>query len=266
MFPAGMPNRMKQFDHKIFLDTLTTRPGVYSMLDASGKIIYVGKAKNLKKRVASYFPAGKPAAPKTQALVQAIAGIEITVTHTENEALILENNLIKQYRPRYNIWFRDDKSYPYIYLSSHQRFPGLSYYRGPRREKGRYFGPYPSAGAARETLQLLQKLFQLRSCKDSFFANRTRPCLQYQIKRCSAPCVDLISASDYQKDVAHTVMFLEGKNAEVIEALLGPMQSAAENLDYELAAHYRDQIANLRKVQEHQYISCNGGEDRKSVV
>jgi excinuclease ABC subunit C len=251
---------MIEFDHRAFLETLTTRPGVYSMLDSAGKVIYVGKAKNLKKRVASYYSTGKQTAPKTQALVQAIAAIEITVTHTENEALILENNLIKQYRPRYNIWFKDDKSYPYIYLSSHQRYPGLSYYRGPRHGKGRYFGPYPGAGAARQTLQLLQKLFQVRSCKDSFFVNRTRPCLQYQIKRCSAPCVDLISASDYQKDVAHTVMFLEGKNAEVIEALLDPMQKAAESLDYERAAHYRDQIANLRKVQEHQYISSTGGD------
>ena len=251
---------MSRFNHKDFLNTLTTRPGVYSMVDTTGKIIYVGKAKNLRKRVASYFSTGKQAAPKTRALVEAIAGIEVTVTHTETEALILENNLIKRYRPRYNIWFKDDKSYPYIYLSSHQRYPGLSYYRGPRHGKGRYFGPYPSAGAARDTLHLLQKLFQVRSCKDSFFANRTRPCLQYQIKRCSAPCVDLISADDYQKDVAHTVMFLEGKNAEVIESLLAPMQKAAQALDYERAAHYRDQIANLRKVQEHQYMSCNGGD------
>ena len=249
---------MNQFDHKVFLGMLTTRPGVYSMLDATGKIIYIGKAKNLMKRVASYFTAGKHTTPKTQALVQAIASIEVTVTHTENEALILENNLIKQHRPRYNIWFRDDKSYPYIYLSSHERYPGLGYYRGPRRGKGRYFGPYP--GAARQTLQLLQKLFQIRSCKDSFFANRTRPCLQYQIRRCSAPCVDLISANDYQQDVAHAVMFLEGKNAKVIEAMLDPMQKAAETLDYERAAHYRDQIANLRKVQEHQYISGSGGD------
>ena len=251
---------MIEFDHRAFLETLTTRSGVYSMLDTAGNVIYVGKAKNLKKRVASYFTAGKQTAPKTQALVQSIAAIEVTVTHTENEALILENNLIKQYRPRYNIWFRDDKSYPYIYLSSHQRYPGLGYYRGPRHGKGRYFGPYPGAGAARQTLQLLQKLFQIRSCKDSFFANRTRPCLQYQIKRCSAPCVNLISVNEYQQDVNHAVMFLEGKNAEVIEALLDPMQKAAVALDYERAAHYRDQIANLRKVQEHQYISSNGGD------
>jgi len=193
-------------------------------------------------------------------LVQAIAGIDVTVTHTENEALILENNLIKKYRPRYNIWFRDDKSYPYIHLSSQQQYPGLSYYRGARHEKGRYFGPYPSAGAARQTLQLLQKLFQIRPCKDSFFANRTRPCLQYQIKRCSAPCVNLVSAADYRQDVDRAILFLEGKNAEVIESMLVPMHMAAEALDYERAAHYRDQISYLRKVQEHQFISNDGGD------
>lgn len=251
---------MNEFDPKAFLATLTTRPGVYCMQDAGGEILYVGKAKNLKKRVTSYFTGSKLALPRTQALVQAIAGIEVTVTHTEKEALILENNLIKKHRPRYNIWFKDDKSYPYIHLSSHQQFPGLSYYRGARHEKGRYFGPYPSAGAARQTLQLLQKLFQIRPCKDSFFANRTRPCLQYQIKRCSAPCVNLVSAADYRRDVDHAIMFLEGKNAEVIESLLEPMHQAAAALDYERAAHYRDQISHLRKVQEHQYISNDGGD------
>ena len=160
MYPAitGKPENMNVFEVKAFLDTLTTRPGVYCMFDAADNVIYVGKAKNLKKRVASYFTASKQTGPKTQALVQAITRIEVTVTHTENEALILENNLIKQYRPRYNIWFRDDKSYPYISLSSPHRYPGLGYYRGARHEKGRYFGPYPSAGAARQTLQLLQKL------------------------------------------------------------------------------------------------------------
>jgi len=193
-------------------------------------------------------------------MVQAIASIEVTVTHTENEALILENNLIKSLRPKYNIWFRDDKSYPYIYLSSEQTFPRLAYYRGARRSKGRYFGPYPGAGAAKKTLNLIQKLFQLRSCSDSFFANRRRPCLQYQIKRCSAPCVDYISAEEYQGDVQHAVMFLEGRNEEVIEALLKPMQTASEKLDFERAAQYRDQISNLRKVQEHQYISTGQGD------
>jgi len=248
------------FNPKSYLKTLTSKPGVYRMLDMDGKVIYVGKARNLKKRVASYFTRSNQQSPKTRVMVQAIANIEITVTHTENEALILENNLIKELRPRYNVWFKDDKSYPYIYLSSDQKFPRLSYYRGARKGKGQYFGPYPGAGAAKKTLHLLQKLFQVRSCKDSFFANRRRPCLQYQIKRCTAPCVDLISADEYQQDVKHAVMFLEGKNEEVIKALLEPMQMAADALDYERAAQYRDQISNLRKVQEHQYISTEGGD------
>ena len=248
------------FIPKSYLNTLTSRPGVYRMLDMDGKVIYVGKARNLKKRVASYFTRSNQQSPKTRVMVQAIANIEITVTHTENEALILENNLIKELRPRYNVWFKDDKSYPYIYLSSDQKFPRLSYYRGARKGKGQYFGPYPGAGAAKKTLHLLQKLFLIRSCKDSFFANRRRPCLQYQIKRCTAPCVDLISAEEYQQDVKHAVMFLEGKNEEVIKALLEPMQRASDALDYERAAQYRDQISNLRKVQEHQYISTEGGD------
>ena len=248
------------FESKSYLRTLTSKPGVYRMLDVAGNIIYVGKARNLKKRVASYFTNSKQQSPKTRVLVQAIANIEVTVTHTENEALILENNLIKEYRPRYNVWFKDDKSYPYIYLSTDQKYPRLTYYRGARRGKGQYFGPYPSAGAARNTVNLLQKLFLIRSCKDSFFANRKRPCLQYQIKRCTAPCVGIINADEYQQDVKHAAMFLEGKNEEVIEALLGPMQKAADSLDYERAAQYRDQISNLRKVQEHQYISTEGGD------
>ena len=248
------------FNPKSYLKTLTSRPGVYRMLDMDGKVIYVGKARNLKKRVASYFSRSNQQSPKTRVMVQAIANIEITVTHTENEALILENNLIKELRPRYNVWFRDDKSYPYIYLSSDQKFPRLSYYRGARKGKGQYFGPYPGAGAAKKTMHLIQKLFQIRSCKDSFFSNRRRPCLQYQIKRCTAPCVDLISADEYQQDVKHAVMFLEGNNEEVIKALLEPMQRAADALDYERAAQYRDQISNLRKVQEHQYISTEGGD------
>ncbi|NIN35478.1 MAG: excinuclease ABC subunit UvrC [Gammaproteobacteria bacterium] len=248
------------FDPKSFARTLTSRPGVYRMLDKDHKVIYVGKARNLKKRVTSYFTRSSQHSPKTRVMVNAIASIEVTVTHTENEALILENNLIKELRPRYNIWFRDDKSYPYLYLSSDQEFPRLSYYRGARRGKGRYFGPYPSAGAARKTVHLIQKLFRLRSCTDSFFANRSRPCLQYQIKRCTAPCVDFISADEYQKDVRHAMMFLEGKNEEVIDALLEPMQEAAEQLDYERAAQYRDQISNLRKVQEHQYITAERGD------
>ncbi|NIT55501.1 MAG: excinuclease ABC subunit C, partial [Aliifodinibius sp.] len=159
--------------------------------------------RNFKKRVSSYFTNSKQHSPKTRVLVQSIANIEVTVTHTENEALILENNQIKTLRPKYNIWFRDDKSYPYIYLATDKKFPGLSYFRGTKRGKGIYFGPYPSAGAARKTINLIQKLFQLRSCNDSFFSNRRRPCLQYQIKRCTAPCVDYIDESAYREDVKH---------------------------------------------------------------
>ena len=253
-------NNSGNFEAKSYLKTLTSKPGVYRMLDEAGNIIYIGKARNLKKRVASYFTSSKQQSPKTRVMVQSIANVEVTVTHTEKEALILENNLIKEYRPRYNVWFKDDKSYPYIYLSTDQKYPRLTYYRGARKGKGRYFGPYPSAGAARNTINLLQKLFLIRSCKDSFFANRARPCLQYQIKRCTAPCVDVIEAQEYQQDVKHAVMFLEGKNEEVIKALTEPMQRAAENLDFERAAQYRDQISNLRKVQEHQYISTEGGD------
>ena len=253
-------DKKQGFNPKFFLKTLTTRPGVYRMFNSKGQVIYVGKARNLKKRVASYFTAGRQDSPKTQAMTRAIADIQVTVTHTENEALLLENNLIKELRPRYNVWFRDDKSYPYIYLSSDQAYPRMSYYRGARRGKGRYFGPYPSAGAAKKTLNLIQKLFQLRSCKDSFFSNRSRPCLQYQIKRCTAPCVDLISAEDYRLDMQHAVMFLEGRNEDVIKALLEPMHQAATHLDYERAAQYRDQISNLRKVQEHQYVSGKQGD------
>lgn len=242
-----------------YLQTLTSKPGVYRMLDEQGTVIYVGKARNLKKRVKSYFTAGKQQSPKNKAMISHIHSIDVTVTHTENEALILENNLIKELKPRYNIWFRDDKSYPYLYLSSEHQFPSLSYYRGARKGKGRYLGPFPSAGAVRKTLNLVQKLFRIRSCDESFFANRTRPCLQYQIKRCTAPCVGLINEKDYQQDVEHTMMFLEGKNKEVIKALTEPMQIASENLDFERAAAYRDQISALRKVQEHQYISAGEG-------
>ncbi len=229
------------------------------MLDSEGKVIYVGKARNLKKRVRSYF-SKKQAAMKTRALVRQIRSIEVTVTHTEGEALLLENNLIKELKPRYNIVFRDDKSYPYLYLCSDQDFPRLSFFRGARRGKGRYFGPYPSAGAARRALNLVQKLFQLRQCEDSFFKNRSRPCLQFQIKRCTAPCVDYIGKSEYAEDMKYAVMFLEGRNEDVIDALLTPMQAAADKLDYERAAHYRDQISNLRKVLEQQHITTPKGE------
>lgn len=250
---------LSEFDAKAFVQNLTSRPGVYRMLAANGEVLYVGKARNLKQRVASYFTRGD-LAPKTRALVSHIAAIEVTVTHTENEALILENNLIKEIKPRYNILLRDDKSYPYIYISSAHEYPRLSYHRGAKREQGRYLGPYPSAGAVRDSLDLLQKLFRVRQCEDSFFSNRTRPCLQYQIKRCTAPCVGLISADDYARDVRHAVMFLEGRDSQLIDELVEKMEQASKRLDFEQAARYRDQIASLRKVIERQYISGEKGD------
>lgn len=248
------------FDSKSFLKTLTSRPGVYCMQDEEGKVIYVGKAKNLKKRVSSYFNRSQSESPKTQVMVKQIYNIEVTVTRTENEALILENNLIKTYKPRYNILFRDDKSYPYLYLSTEHDYPHFRYHRGALKGKGKYFGPYPSSGSVRRTLNLIQKLFLIRSCEDSVFANRSRPCLQYQIKRCSAPCVDYISREDYQRDIKHATLFLEGKNEKVITALTKPMQRASDALEFELAARLRDQIRSLRAVQEKQYISSEGGD------
>ena len=254
-----MPEQTSTFDAGDFLTTLTSRPGVYRMLDAQGGVLYVGKARNLKKRVSSYFrKTGLNA--KTRALVSQIAGIEVTVTNTEGEALLLENNLIKQYRPRYNVLLRDDKSYPYVYLSTDQEFPRLSFHRGARRGKGRYFGPYPSSGAVRESLHLLQKLFRVRQCEDSFFRNRTRPCLQYQIKRCTAPCVGYVSAAGYAGDVRNTVLFLEGKSSAVIDAMVRKMERAAAELHYEQAAEIRDQIASLHRVQEKQYVSNERGD------
>jgi excinuclease ABC subunit C len=254
-----MTEQTTAFDAGDFLKTLTSRPGVYRMLDARGKVLYVGKARNLKKRVASYFRQ-TGLSVKTQALVGQIAGIEVTVTNTEGEALLLENNLIKQLRPRYNVLLRDDKSYPYLYLSTDQEFPRLSFHRGARRGKGRYFGPYPSSSAVRESLQLLQKLFRVRQCEDSFFRNRTRPCLQYQIKRCTAPCVGYVSAAEYAGDVDNTVMFLEGRSRAVIDAKVKQMERAAAALRYEQAAEIRDQIASLRRVQEKQYVSNERGD------
>jgi excinuclease ABC subunit C len=247
------------FDYRAFLKTLTTRPGVYRMLDDEGNVLYVGKAGNLKKRLASYFR-NTGLSAKTRVLVDQIVDVEVTVTHTEVEALLLESNLIKQFRPRYNVLLRDDKSYPYIYLSSQQDFPRFCMHRGARRRKGRYFGPYPSAGAVRESLQLLQKLFKVRQCEDSFFSNRSRPCLQYQIKRCTAPCVGLIDRERYGADVARTVMFLEGRSSQVVDGLVTEMEAASNAQDYEQAAVYRDQIASLRRVQEKQYISNERGD------
>jgi len=246
------------FDAKAYLQTLTNRPGVYRMLDASGVVLYVGKARHLKKRVASYFTRATQGA-KTRAMIAQVQGVEVTVTHTENEALLLESNLIKELKPRYNILLRDDKSYPYIFLSESDDFPRLSYHRGAKRAKGRYFGPYPSAGAVRESLSLLQKLFRVRQCDDNFFRNRSRPCLQYQIQRCTAPCVGLIDKQHYADDLRHTTMFLEGKSSKVIDELVEKMERASAALAFEEAAQTRDLIGSLRRVQETQYVSGESG-------
>ncbi|WP_006788735.1 excinuclease ABC subunit UvrC [Thiorhodospira sibirica] len=252
MCPTAAP--VPTFDHRRFLRDVTEQPGVYRMLDHEGTVLYVGKARNLKKRLASYF---RPQidSPRIRAMVARIAEISISVTHTELEALLLESNLIKQHRPRYNVLLRDDKSYPFIYLSAHA-YPRLSLYRGTRRRSGQSFGPYPSATAVRESLSLLQKLFLLRDCEDSQFAHRTRPCLQHQIKRCSAPCVSLISAEDYRHDVASAVQFLQGQSQQVITRLIAHMETASAQLEFERAARYRDQIAQLRQISAQQYINA----------
>lgn len=247
------------FDSKAFLKTLTSRPGIYRFLDPAQTVLYVGKARNLKKRLQSYFNATALKQPKTQALLAQTAEIAVTLTHTENEALILENTLIKTHKPHYNILLRDDKTYPYIHLSTHPDFPRLSLYRGTKRTSGRYFGPYPHARAARESLNLLQTLFSIRSCQDSVYRHRTRPCLQYQIKRCTAPCVGFIEATAYQAEVQHAVLFLEGKSQAVITALVNKMAQAAQVLAFEQAARYRDQIRQLRQLQTHQYMDTESG-------
>lgn len=250
----------QQFDSKSFLRSLTHRPGVYSMLNAKHKVVYVGKARDLKKRVSSYFHRTHQDS-KTAAMMQQVARVEVTLTNTEAEALLLEYNLIKRHRPHYNIILRDDKSYPYIYASTEHRFPRLRFHRGPRKGKGRYFGPYPSARAVRQTLQELQKLFLIRPCNDNFFRNRTRPCLQYQIKRCTAPCVDLISADQYAQDINAAIQFLDGKNQSVVDSFVTRMEDASGNQQYEQAARYRDQIAKLKSVEARQLISRSTNKD-----
>jgi excinuclease ABC subunit C len=244
---------LTDFDPKAFVASLPQRPGVYRMLDASGTVIYVGKAKNLRSRVASYFRADQ-VSPKIVALVQCIAGIEVTLATSETEALLLEYNLIKEHRPRYNVILRDDKSFPYLHLSAHE-FPRLSFYRGTRRVAGRLFGPYPDSRAVRSTMHQLHKLFRIRGCKDSYFTHRSRPCLEHQIGRCTAPCVGLISREEYARNVDAAVMVLEGRNAELSTQLTAQMERAAESLEFEQAAALRDQLASLAKLQAQQFVS-----------
>ena len=251
-------NLVMPFDHQTFLKSLTQRPGIYQMLDGEGAVLYVGKAKNLKKRVASYFrKSGLPV--KTAALVKRILQIDVTVTETETEALILEHNLIKQYRPPFNILMRDDKSYPYIFLSDKDTWPRLSFHRGPKKAKGTYFGPFPSVHAVRDSMSFLQKTFKVRQCEDVFFKNRSRPCLQYQIKRCTAPCVDFVDKHEYAADVHLTRLYLDGKADKILQQLEHKMELASENLEFETAADCRDQISALRQVQAQQVIEKGRG-------
>ncbi len=249
------------FEVKSFLRSLTHRPGVYRMLDAKHKVIYVGKARDLKKRVSSYFTRSQTA-PKTAALMEQVARVEVTVVNTEAEALVLEYNLIKQHKPRFNVLLRDDKSYPYIYASTEQKFPRLKFHRGARKGKGRYFGPYPGSRAVRQTLNELQKLFLIRNCEDSYFRNRTRPCLQYQIKRCTAPCVGIVDEAQYRKDIDAAILFLEGRDKHVVNTLVERMEEASAALDYEQAARFRDQISRLKEVEARQLVKRG---DRKDL-
>ena len=247
------------FDSVFFLKSVTSKPGVYRMLDDKVQVIYVGKAKNLKKRLISYFRKTGLSA-KTQVMVSKINTIEITITHTEGEALLLESNLIKELRPRYNVLMRDDKSYPYIFVSDKAAYPRIALHRGARKKKGLYLGPYPNVHAVRESINLLQKMFLIRQCEDTTFANRSRPCLQYQIKRCTAPCVEYISEKAYAKDINHAVLFLQGKSEQVINELVKDMERASGKQHYEKAGVYRDQISNLRKITEKQHVSADKGD------
>lgn len=257
--PAAPRPIDRRFDAKSFLAALRRGPGVYRMYDAVDRLIYVGKARDVRRRLASYF-GRRPTSSKVAALLRHLARVEVTFTANEVEALLLESNLIKRHRPRYNVVLRDDKSYPYIRIEGGLGFPRLSFYRGPRRSGTKMYGPYPSAGAARTTLAELQRVFHLRNCSDRYFMNRTRPCLQHQIERCSAPCVGYIGTDEYAEDLAHAVDFLEGHDETVIDALVERMEDRSRRLEFETAARIRDQIQRLRQIRARQDVVSGVGD------
>src|ERR1700730_2569335 len=257
---AFLKLRATVFGPKEYITSLPKRPGVYRMFGAGHELLYVGKARSLRDRVGTYFAAGN-VNPKVQALVQQITAIEVTVTNSETEALLLEYNLIKAHKPRFNVVLRDDKSFPYIHLCVEHEFPRLVFYRGARSAPGRYFGPFPNAGAVRDTLNQLQKLFRIRNCRDSFFANRSRPCLQHQIGRCSAPCVALITREAYAQDMAAAVKVLDGRSDEVNAELQARMGEVGASMQFERAAQIRDQLAALKRIQAQQVVTAEGHRD-----